>query len=177
MKAPDQCRNMRQLRDEIDALDVALVDLLAKRAGYIDRAVTLKAQEGLPARTTDRVAEVLAYIKSLATARDLDPDLATSLWTTLIEWGISREEDAMNREGDKAEHSQPKALNAYRFITGPDDIEFCHRVTELLNRGWALAGPSALTFDTKRNRVICGQPLTKDVVGSDWSQDIDLSLL
>ncbi len=46
MKAPDQCQNMRELRDEIDALDVALVDLLAKRAGYIDRAVTLKTQEG-----------------------------------------------------------------------------------------------------------------------------------
>jgi len=28
----------------------------------------------------------------------------------------------------------------YRYLTGPDDASFCHRVTEALSRGWLLYG-------------------------------------
>ncbi|MCB5199863.1 chorismate mutase [Loktanella sp. TSTF-M6] len=90
-KAPADCTNMAELREQIDALDTALIDLLAQRVGYIDRAVDLKKVEGLPARTVDRVAEVKARVRALADARDLDPDLAEALWHTLIEWSIARE--------------------------------------------------------------------------------------
>jgi isochorismate pyruvate lyase len=86
---------MAELRAEIDAIDDALIALLARRGGYIDRAVTLKTREGLPPRTTDRVAQVLTRVADRATAQDLDPALARTLWTVLIEWGIAREERAM----------------------------------------------------------------------------------
>jgi isochorismate pyruvate lyase len=82
---------MADLRIQIDALDEELIRLLALRSGYIDRAVDLKKIEGLPARTTDRVAEVLGKVRSLAAAHDLDPALAETLWGELIEWGIQRE--------------------------------------------------------------------------------------
>ncbi|SEQ45187.1 isochorismate pyruvate lyase [Loktanella sp. DSM 29012] len=70
---------MAELRVQIDALDTALIDLLAQRVGYIDRAVDLKKVEGLPARTVDHVAEVKAHVRALAEARNLDPDLAEAL--------------------------------------------------------------------------------------------------
>jgi hypothetical protein len=31
-------------------------------------------------------------------------------------------------------------LRLYRFLTGPDDASFCHRVTAALNNGWNLFG-------------------------------------
>ncbi|MGO7426178.1 DUF1737 domain-containing protein, partial [Rhizobium ruizarguesonis] len=29
-------------------------------------------------------------------------------------------------------------MKLYRFLTGPDDASFCHKVTAALNKGWAL---------------------------------------
>ena len=51
---------MTDPRAQIDAIDVDLIGLLVTRSRYIDRAVDLKKIEDSPARTTDRVAEVLA---------------------------------------------------------------------------------------------------------------------
>ena len=89
--APDACKTMSELRAEIDSIDIELIELLCKRAGYIDRAVTLKRSENLPARTTDRVSEVIGNVRSLADERGLDSELAAKLWHELIEWGIARE--------------------------------------------------------------------------------------
>ncbi|MET8201419.1 DUF1737 domain-containing protein [Micromonospora taraxaci] len=45
----------------------------------------------------------------------------------------------------------------YRLITGPDDAEFCARVSALLDQGYRLHGSPALTFDGER--VIAAQAL------------------
>ncbi|MFN7052789.1 MAG: chorismate mutase, partial [Gemmobacter sp.] len=47
MKTPAECRNMAELRVEIDRLDGEIVALLAARVGYIDRAAQLKPAEGM----------------------------------------------------------------------------------------------------------------------------------
>ena len=88
---PVACTSMAMLRDQIDRIDRALLDLLAERAGYIDRAIDLKRAEGLPARTTDRVAEVLANVGAGEAARGLDTHLIEGIWRDLIEWGIAHE--------------------------------------------------------------------------------------
>jgi hypothetical protein len=63
----------------------------------------------------------------------------------------------------------------YRYLTGPDDVTFCKRVTAALNRGWRLAGEATLTFDPVQGRVVCGQPITKEVPGVDYTDDVKLS--
>ncbi|WP_319774595.1 DUF1737 domain-containing protein [Breoghania sp.] len=65
-------------------------------------------------------------------------------------------------------------MKLYRFITGPDDSAFCHRVTQALNKGWELSGSPALTFDPVKGRTICGQAVTKEVDGVDYSPEIKL---
>lgn len=90
-KSPDNCSTMAELRVEIDEIDTTLIRLLALRTTYIDRAVDLKRIENLPARTTDRVAEVIAKVRQNAGQNNLDPDLAETLWRELIEWSIQRE--------------------------------------------------------------------------------------
>ena len=49
----------------------------------------------------------------------------------------------------------PEGAPRYRLLTGPDDTEFCRRVSEALDAGYQLAGSPALTFDGQR--VIAGQ--------------------
>ena len=67
-----------------------------------------------------------------------------------------------------------KQTTHYRYLTGPDDAAFCHRVSEALSRGWELYGPPTLTYDAKEQRVICGQAIIKDVEGP-YSPDLKLA--
>ena len=91
MKA-SECSTMAELRAEIDRIDAGLVELIAERITYIDRAAELKPALGLPARIDDRVEEVVAKVRASAVARGVDPDLAEALWRRLIDWSIAREE-------------------------------------------------------------------------------------
>ena len=87
--------SMTDLRTQIDALDGALIDMLVDRAGYIDRAITLKQNENLPARINDRVEDVVQKVRAKADASGFDADLAETLWRHLIEWSIAREEKVL----------------------------------------------------------------------------------
>ncbi|NLR75101.1 DUF1737 domain-containing protein [Leeia aquatica] len=49
----------------------------------------------------------------------------------------------------------PDNLPSYRLLTGPDDAQFCHRVSEALALGYVLYGSPAVTFNGER--VIAAQ--------------------
>jgi len=63
----------------------------------------------------------------------------------------------------------------YRYLTGPDDAAFCHRVTAALNSGWFLHGAPTLTYDAEQKRVICGQAITKEVPDRAYDPGMDLA--
>lgn len=65
-------------------------------------------------------------------------------------------------------------MRLYRMITGPDDNEFCHRVSKALSNGWELHGSGSLTFDAVRRRTMCGQPVTKEITDVDYHEDMKL---
>lgn len=67
-------------------------------------------------------------------------------------------------------------MKAYRFITGPDDAAFCHRVTKALSSGWSLHGSPSLTYNAEAKVVMCGQAVVKDVEG-EYSPDMKLGEL
>ncbi len=95
---PEKCETMQALRVEIDALDRQLVDMLVKRAEYIDRAIELKQDNGWPARIPDRVEDVVTKVKATAAMQGLDVDLTERLWRQLIEWSIAREARVIRAE-------------------------------------------------------------------------------
>ncbi len=88
---PQECFNMEELRAQIDRMDIALVELLVERAGYIDRAIELKSENGWPARIPERVEEVIENVGREAALRGLDPELVKGLWRQLVDWSILRE--------------------------------------------------------------------------------------
>lgn len=63
----------------------------------------------------------------------------------------------------------------YRYLTGPDDAAFCHRITAALNKGWLLYGQPTLTYDAEQKRTICGQAITKDVPNQTYDAATDLT--
>ncbi|RWX74540.1 DUF1737 domain-containing protein [Neorhizobium lilium] len=65
-------------------------------------------------------------------------------------------------------------MKVYRFLTGPDDASFCHRVTAALNKGWELHGAPSLSFNHSENKLYCGQAVTKTVEGKDYDPEMKL---
>ena len=65
-------------------------------------------------------------------------------------------------------------MKVYRFITGPDDAAFCHRVTAALNKGWEIHGSPSLTFNSQTGQVIAGQAVMKNVPGKDYDPEMKL---
>ncbi|MGL4495107.1 MAG: DUF1737 domain-containing protein [Beijerinckiaceae bacterium] len=56
----------------------------------------------------------------------------------------------------------PKKTTIYRFLTGPDDSAFCHRISDALSKGWKLHGSPQLAFNAERGIMMCGQAVTKE---------------
>ena len=51
----------------------------------------------------------------------------------------------------------------YRYLTGPDDASFCHKVSAALSKGWSLYGDPSYAFDAAAGAMRCGQAVVKEV--------------
>ncbi len=65
-------------------------------------------------------------------------------------------------------------MKLYRFLSGPDDSSFCHKVTAALNKGWALHGSPTYAFDAAGGTMRCGQAVVKVVEGKDYAPEMKL---
>lgn len=93
---PDQCSTMSQVREGVDALDRALVALLARRQGYMDAAARIKPDRGA-VRDEARIEEVVARVKAAARQAGLSEAIAEPVWRLLIERSIAYEMAAWER--------------------------------------------------------------------------------
>ena len=57
-------------------------------------------------------------------------------------------------------------MKLYRLLTEDDTSVFCHKVTEALNKGWALHGSPSMAWDAARGVMRCAQAVTKDAPGT-----------
>ena len=84
------CENMAEVRAEIDALDRAIVALLADRLHYIDEAARIK-QSRDEVRDEARIADVLAKVKAEALRLNADAAVVTTAFRALVEGSIAHE--------------------------------------------------------------------------------------
>jgi len=89
-KLPDQCENMTQVREAVDAIDRELVALLDTRFGYMRAAARIKETRDT-VRDETRKAAVIAAARAEAEARGLPGDLIEQLWDQLVEGSIAYE--------------------------------------------------------------------------------------
>ncbi len=92
-KAED-CLSMDPVRVELDRIDELLIDLVAERFAYVDRAWQLKKN---PADATVpwRIRQVIDKVEARAKERGLPPELAVALWRQMIGWFIQYEEEKL----------------------------------------------------------------------------------
>ena len=88
---PEDCRTMEDVRFEIDRIDRELVGLIAERTRYIDRAIAIKAKEGLPAYIPERVEEVVANACAAARRAGAPEHIVETIWRVMVDLFIARE--------------------------------------------------------------------------------------
>ena len=89
-RAPFPCPEMTSIRQQIDALDVELVKLLAQRQKLIESAGTVKPQR-TQVRDDARIEEVVALVLQAAKKEGLATEIAEPVWRQLIESSIAHE--------------------------------------------------------------------------------------
>lgn len=96
-KTPRECFEMAEVRAEIDRIDRALVDLIAERFGYVDRAWQLKQHGPEGAVVPWRIQQVIDRVKVRADERGVSPALVEALWRQMIGWFIQYEEERLRQ--------------------------------------------------------------------------------
>jgi len=94
-RKPEECEDMSHVRAEIDRLDTALVDLIAQRFGYVERAWQIKQKESAAANVPWRNQQVIDKVRTRAQDHGVPPDLCEALWRQMIGWFIQYEEQKM----------------------------------------------------------------------------------
>ena len=87
---PADCETMLDVRKGVDALDRALVLMLAERQRYMDAAARIKSDRGT-VRDEVRKAEVLDNVAREAEAAGLVSERLRAVWNELVEQSIAYE--------------------------------------------------------------------------------------
>jgi len=87
---------LTEIRAGIDALDRELVGLLARREALVRQVAPLKS-DGQAVRAPDRVAQVVARVRTLASEAGADPDLIERIYRGMIQAFIDMETDEHHR--------------------------------------------------------------------------------
>lgn len=99
-RAAIDCKNMEDVRTEIDRIDAALVDLIGERFTFVDRAWQFKKSPA-EARVPWRIQQVIDRVKARAKEKNLPPELIEALWRQMIGWFIQYEEERLQGEEKK----------------------------------------------------------------------------
>jgi len=91
-----ECTTMAEVRRGVDAVDKALVALLARRFAYMDAAARIKPSRDT-VRDETRKAQVIANVRSHAVAAGVPEEPIAEIWDRLVEASIAYEFEAFDQ--------------------------------------------------------------------------------
>ncbi|SPL70036.1 chorismate mutase [Acinetobacter stercoris] len=86
----NKCDSLDQAREQIDALDQVLIELISIRQFYVDQAVRFKRTE-TEVQSPERVEQVIGKVRKKAEELGTDPDLVETIYREMIQHFIQRE--------------------------------------------------------------------------------------
>jgi isochorismate pyruvate lyase len=98
VRKPQDCADLSQVRVEIDRIDNGLVDLIAERFAYVERAWHIKLGLKQEASVPWRNQQVIDKVRARAAEKGVPPDLCEALWRQMIGWFIQYEEEKLRGE-------------------------------------------------------------------------------
>ena len=94
--APADCTTMIEVRQGVDALDRALVLMLAERQRYMDAAARIKPNRNA-VHDRARIEDVVTKVKAAAVEAGLSEAIAEPVWRQLIDRCIAYEFTVFDR--------------------------------------------------------------------------------
>ncbi len=85
-----ECRNLDEVRENIDRIDHRIIRLISERSNYVRQASSFKNTIE-DVRAPKRVEEVISRVRTLAEREGLDPDIAEDVYRTMITCFINYE--------------------------------------------------------------------------------------
>jgi len=99
MKNPEDCASIHDIRNEIDAIDEQVIEMIGKRLQYVKGIVRFKKdEEDILARK--RYGEVLVARREWAVKQGIDPDVIESMYKSLIAYFIKVQKKELKLEKD-----------------------------------------------------------------------------
>lgn len=90
MKTPDECKNMLDIRAEIDRLDHQIIALLAQRFAYVKAASKFKTSQ-TSVKAPERFERMLKQRRVWADEEGLNADVIEKMYRDLVNHFINEE--------------------------------------------------------------------------------------
>ncbi|OHW61285.1 salicylate biosynthesis protein PchB [Andreesenia angusta] len=97
------CKNLNEVRENIDRLDNEIVKLIAERSTYVSQAANFKKTTD-DVKAPERVEMIIEKMRGLAKGNNLNPDIIEVVYRNMINAFINMElEEHQNMiKGDKS---------------------------------------------------------------------------
>lgn len=95
-KQPAECTNITEVRNGIDTVDKAILDLLQLRFAYVREVVKYKANDQGSIEAPARRQAVLETRSQWAAERGLSPVVVGQIYDTLVQYFIDEEKKIKN---------------------------------------------------------------------------------
>ncbi len=117
---PEQCKDIQEVRKNIDAIDREIIALISKRAGYVKAAAKFKKTTA-EVKAADRVRFMIESRRQWAQELQLNPDLIEGVYRTMVSFFIKEEMKEFHKQADrkpKPVHYDTKALALKEDVPG-----------------------------------------------------------
>lgn len=85
----EKVESLEDARNQIDAIDDALIELIATRQFYVDQVIRFKRKS--EDVKSPRIEEVIEKVCAQASEQGVDPDLIENIYREMIQYFIRRE--------------------------------------------------------------------------------------
>ncbi len=85
-----QCKNLQEVRDEIDKIDEKLVELISQRSHFIRQAAKFKESID-EVKAQDRIEEVIQHVRKKAIELNINPNMIEELFKIMIDEMVETE--------------------------------------------------------------------------------------
>lgn len=85
-----KAESLQHAREQIDAIDTALVELIAARQFYVDQTTRFKKTE-TDLQSPDRMEQIIVNVRAQATQQGIDADFIEQLYREMFKHFIQRE--------------------------------------------------------------------------------------
>lgn len=96
MKFPKDCKNIDEVRNEIDLIDKEIIQLLGNRFKFVKEIVKYKSPTKESIIAKERYNKVISERKKWAKEQGLSPEIIEKVYKTLIEYFIKEEIEIIN---------------------------------------------------------------------------------